>query len=387
MLQALAAVRMKEADTLPSIDLQLSLQRQRYSTLQAFGPQGVTLGTIGITFSTFYELDLWGRLAAAKGAEVAKLLEAEHVRQQIINTVVTEVVKTYLQWKALNRRLSILSERIKNAQETLDLVKARYQRGLVSLLQVRQAGEEVLSLKALEPALRRDASEVTQRLSVLLGRYPDLLEEGGSPWKGLLIMDPVPPGLPSELLKRRPDIRAAEARMEGMFSEWKKAKAALFPRITLTGESGWSSSVLKGLLQPESQLWRLAAGVMEPFFDAGRLKAEEELAQSRYREAVVDYAKTVLNAFYEVENALLSRRLLLERRELLIRSLKEVEEEVRVARDRYNRGLIDLLTLLRAEQRRYEMQDRLVQTELQIMLTRVNLYMALGGGWEDQDEG
>jgi len=181
----------------------------------------------------------------------------------------------------------------------------------------------------------------------------------------------IPPGLPSELLLRRPDIRAAEAQLKALNAQIGVAKASRFPSISLTGSYGYASQELFNLFQPGAA-WSLAGGLAQPLFDAGRLKANQRAAEARYGQGVAAYNKAVLNAFKDVENALLIRRKQIERRTDVLGFLTEARATQRVAEDRYVRGLVDYLTVLNAQQTRFQAEDQLLQVELTILANRVS---------------
>jgi len=218
-------------------------------------------------------------------------------------------------------------------------------------------------------------------LSVLLGRYPKANPPRTQPEDYFMHLAPVPPGLPSDLLLRRPDIRAAEAGLRSLNAEIGVAKASRFPSIALTGSYGYSSDELDQLVRRESELWHLALGIGQPLFDAGKLKAGQRAAEARYEQGVAEYAKTVLTAFSEVESALLRRREQLERRNRLLKYLLEARVTQEAAENRYRRGLEDYLTVLEAQRTRFQAEENLVLVDLAILTNRVALHRALGGGW------
>jgi multidrug efflux system outer membrane protein len=197
----------------------------------------------------------------------------------------------------------------------------------------------------------------------------------------------VPAGLPSELLVRRPDIRSAEAALQAACARIGAAKANRFPQITLTGSFGYSSEELTALFEPENELWQIAAGIFQPLFDAGKRKAVQRAAEARYERQLAVYAKTVLEAFSEVEGALLTRREQIDRYERLEVYLKEAGHTLETAMDRYQRGLADYLNVLDAQKALFQARLNLVETRTAIYTNRVRLYRALGGGWGGRPEG
>lgn len=336
-----------------------------------------------LSLAASFELDLWGRLARAEEAALANLLQAEENRQTVAQTVVAETIILYLQMEAIERQLQITKESIKNFRRNLDLVENRYERGLTSILDVRQARRILARAEVLLPSQRQDLGTTQQKLAVLLGRYPRTRPPRPQQEDYFKLLAPVPPGLPSELLLRRPDIRKAEAELRALNAKVGVAKASRFPSITLTGSSGYASYELNQLFRPDSFLWSIAAGLGQPLFDAGKLKANQRAAEARYRQGVTKYAKKVLTAFSEVEKALLTRKEQLERRDRTLKFLIEARETRKVAETRYMRGLVDYLTVLDAQQTQFQAEENLVLVDLAIMSNRVTLHRALGGGWAE----
>lgn len=377
------------ADRFPRLSFQGRAQRQRQTIeLAMLTPQGITqqqrrttIDTHSLSLPASFELDLWGRLARAEEAVLADLFQAEENRRIAAQTVVAESINLYLQTEALERRLQIAEQSIENYRRSLALVESRYERGLTTILDVRQARRTLARAEAFLPTLRQDLGSVQQKLAVLLGRYPKTGAPRAQPEDYFKRLVPVPPGLPSDLLLRRPDIRAAEARLQALNARVGVAKASRFPRITLTGNLGYSSEELNELFTPQSEWWNLAMGIVQPIFDAGRLKAGQRAAEARYEQGVAEYAKTVLTAFSEAENALLTRREQLERRDRVLSFVKEARATQQVAEGRYKRGLLDYLTVLEAQQTRFQAEENLVLVDLALLSNRVSLHRALGGGW------
>ena len=381
------------SDRFPNLSLQGQVQRQR-QTINTTIPvlQGQTLQMQSIeetqrttnynmSLAASFELDLWGRLARAEEAARADLLQVEESRHTVIQTVVAETISLYLQMESLERRIQITERSIDNFRSNLALLESRYERGLTSSLDPRQASRILAQAEALLPSLRQDLGITQQKLAVLLGHYPDTRPPRIQQEDYFKLLSPVPPGLPSDLLLRRPDIRTAEARLRALNAQVGVAKASRFPRITLTGNFGYLGDELDQLFKPQSELWNLALGIVQPLFDAGKLKAGQRAAEARYQQGVAEYAKTVLTAFSDVEGALLTRREQLERRDHVVDFLEESRATQRVAENRYNRGLIDFLNVLEAQRTRFEAEESLVLVDLAIYTNRVTLHRALGGGW------
>jgi multidrug efflux system outer membrane protein len=394
VLEVRARLTSSRAERFPRVDLEAGARRQRQTvtttvpTLQ--GPireeRRATVDSHNLSLPASFELDLWGRLARAEEAALQDLLQAEENRRTVIQGAVAEAVSLYLQTEALERRLHITRGRIENYEQSLALVERRYEHGLTSILDVRQARRSLARAQALLPPIRQDLGKARHALSVLAGRYPEAGDPGAPSEIAFRRMAPVPAGVPSDLLERRPDIRAAEASLRASNARVGEALASRFPRISLTGSFGYSSETLNRLLEPESELWNIAMGVAYPLFDAGRLKASQRAAEARYRQGAAAYARTVLGAFAEVEDALLTRREQLERRKRVLEFLEEARVTQEVAESRYRRGLVDYLNVLEAVQTRYQAEEDVVLVDLAIATNRVALHRALGGGWPSSAE-
>ncbi len=374
------------AGRFPTVKLQGQGQRQRLPVAISGLAQasGRETDTFNLSLPASFELDLWGRLARAEEAARADLLYAEEGRRTVVQTVVAEAISLYLNMECLERRIQVAEEGIENYRRSLTLVRSRYERGLTSILDLRQARRTLAQAETSLPSLRQELGVTQQKLAVLLGRYPRTRPPRPQQADYFKHLSPVPSGLPSELLLRRPDIRAAEAKLRALNALLGMAKASRLPRITLTGSFGYSSDELNQLLRAESELWNLALGIVQPLFDAGKLKAGQRAAEARYHQGVAEYAKRVLTAFSEVEGALLTRKEQLEHRQRVLNFLAEARATQEVAERRYQRGLVGYLTVLVSQRTRFTAEENLVLVDLAILSNRVSLHRALGGGWGDR---
>ncbi|MDX2502450.1 MAG: efflux transporter outer membrane subunit [Deltaproteobacteria bacterium] len=332
-----------------------------------------------------FEVDLWSRLQKASQAAWEDILAEEENRRTVAQAVVADTISLYLDMEAVERRLHISEQSIDAFRKSLQFVQIRYRRGLISVLDVRQASRVLAGAETLVPQFELDLGIIQQQLSVLLGRYPETSAPRRQPDDYYTLLPPVPPGLPSDLLMRRPDLRAAEARLKSLNDQVGVAKAARLPRITLTGEYGVSSDVLNKMVRNESIIWSLAAGIVQPVFDAGRLKAGPRAAEARYEQGVAEYVKAVLEAFGDVERALLTREQQLDRREREVTFLTEARATQRVAQNRYLKGLVDYLDVLNAQITRFQAEDSLVLVDLTLYRNRAALHRALGGSWAEPE--
>ncbi len=375
------------ADRFPDLSFEGRGQRQHRQVIGIIPGKSFSAQTDIYTFSlpASFELDLWGRLTRAEEAARADLLQVEENRRTVIQTVVAETISLYLQMESLERRIHLANESIENYRRSLALVEKRYQRGLTSLLDCRQARRVLADAETFLPPLRQGLGITQQKLSMLMGRYPETRPPRIHQKDYFKRLSPVPSGLPSELLLRRPEIRAAEARLMALNARVGVAKASRFPRIALTGSFGYTSEDLDKLFRPESELWNIALGIVQPLFDAGKLKAAQRAAEDRYEQGLAEYAKTVLTAFFEVESALLIRKEQLARRQRVMYFLKQARATREVTQKRYERGLVNYLTVLEARQTQLKAEEDLILVDLAILGNRVALYRALGGGWAMPD--
>ena len=384
ILELEAAFSEARAERLPKFDLSASTARQRM-TVQLFFPHTGTKTSVtdsyDLTFAASFELDLWGRLRKASEAARFELLAEEENRRALAQSLVAEAISLYFRARTLERRLLLASERLEIDRDILIILQKRYLRGLLSITEVKAASRVVKADEVTLSSLKQELEEVLCDLSLLLGRYPHPFPLEGGPRDYVEGLQPVPLGLPSELLLRRPDLRAAEDRLKALTARVGVARALSFPRISLTGSHGYSSEDLEDLFRPESLIVRVAAGIVAPLFEGGKLKAAERAAWARLRQAEAEYAKAVLQAFYEVEVALERRRKLFERRRKLMASIKEAQEIEDLLRKRYRRGLVDITQLLEAEKERLRAEEDLLLLDLAILTNRVSLHRALGGGW------
>ncbi len=375
------------AGRLPSINLSGQYQKQETPEV-SFGSGLSTGGTTeswNASIAASHELDLWGKMSRAHEAALGDLLQSVENRRTIMQSVISETATLYLQMESLERRIDILEQTIASLEKSVRTVEGRYRRGLTSVLALKQAQRALASAKSRMPDLVQELGTTQQRLSILLGRYPETRPPRNQPEEYFTRLEPVPAGLPSDLLEKRPDIRAAEARLRALNARYGIATANLFPRITLTGSYGYTSGELENLFTPDNILWNFAAGLTQPLFNAGRLLAERKAAEAQYRQGVIDYAETVLTAFAEVERALLTRREQLRKRDYTIDYLEKARAAQAIAEMRYERGLVDYLNVLDAVQARYNAEESLVLVDLAILTNRVTLHRALGGNWIDED--
>ncbi|MBU8921637.1 MAG: efflux transporter outer membrane subunit [Bacteroidales bacterium] len=380
-------VTQSRADRLPSINLSGSYQRQY---MPATSIPGMTSEreseSYNASAAAAFEIDLWGRLSRAEEAARATLLASRENRRTIMHSMISETVSLYIQLSTSEKRIMLSEENISAAGKSLRIVRSRYERGIASILELKQAERTLAQAESTLPQLHQNLGTARQRLSVLVGRYPSSKTHSPATDDYRLDLSPVPPGLPSDLLEKRPDILAAEARLHSAAARVGVAKSNLFPRISLTGSYGYTSEELSDLFTPDNILWNLVAGVTQPLFNSGKLIAAKNVAWAQYEQSAIDYAKTVLQAFAEVESTLLTRDRQIEKREKILIFVNKAREVERIASARYERGISGYLSVLDAMQARYQAEENLLLVDLSILTNRVTLHRALAGRWPGIDD-
>lgn len=336
---------------------------------------GATLGLLS------FELDIWGRLRRATEAARANLLGAEENRKAVMTTLVSDVAAAYFSLRELDYQLEISQRTLATRQESLELIKNRQAGGVGTLLDLRQGEQLVYTAAQTIPTLQQQIEQTENQISLLLGKNPGEVLRGQSLTEQEMPPD-VPAGLPSDLLERRPDIRVAEQNLIVANAEIGVAKAAYFPQISLTGFLGGQGTQLSSLFSGPSAVWNFTPQVTQPIFTAGRLKSNVQLSQALRDSALIQYEKTIQTAFTEVSNALITHQRVRESRvqqELLVAAL---QDRTRLAYVRYRGGVDTLLNALDSDRDLFQAELTLSQVRLNELDSVVQLYKALGGGWQ-----
>jgi multidrug efflux system outer membrane protein len=342
--------------------------------------QNRTFGGATLSLLSF-ELDIWGRLRRATEAARANLLGAEENRKAVTTTLVSEVAAAYFSLRELDYELEISQRTLATRRESLDLIKNRQAGGVATLLDLRQAEQLVYTAAETIPILQQEIEQTENQISLLLGRNPGEVLRGRSLTEQEMPPD-VPAGLPSALLERRPDIRATEQTLIAANAEIGVAKASYFPQISLTGFLGGQGTQLSSLFSGPSAVWNFTPQVTQPIFTAGRLKSNVQLSQALRESALIHYEKTIQTAFTEVSNALIAHQRVRESRvqqELLVAAL---QDRTRLAYVRYRGGVDTLLSALDSDRDLFQAELTLSQIRLNELDSVVQLYKALGGGWQ-----
>jgi NodT family efflux transporter outer membrane factor (OMF) lipoprotein len=348
------------------------------SVSRSSGPTMFNVLSAGVTAS--YEIDFWGKnrdaLVAAKATALASRFDAEVVYLSVVsNTAIT-----YFQAVGLQDQLAVARDNLKTGEDLLKILRAQLARGTTSALNVSQQQTVVAGLRAAIPPLEQQLRQYVNALAILIGNLPEQVEVAQSTLRALTI-PAVAPGLPSELLIRRPDVREAEAQLIAANANVKAARAAFFPSIVLTAEGGFESTMLHSLFNPASALYSVAAGVTQPIFEGGRLEGTLEQQKARYDELVQDYRKAVISAFSDVENALVAMRKTEEQLRLEEEAVATAQRSYDISLAQLRAGVIDLLTVLNTQNALFQAETTLAQVRLARTQAIVQLFQALGGGW------
>jgi multidrug efflux system outer membrane protein len=382
---ARANLGITRADQFPTIDAGAGVTTQRSSAGGAFPlPEGVdqtrTFGGVTLNLLSF-EVDLWGRLRRATEAARADLLASEENRKAVMTTLVSDVASSYFNLLALDQELAIAKRTLATREESLQLIQVREKGGLATLVEVRQGEQLVYGAAQAIPEAERQIEQTENQISLLLGGSPNAVSRGRSLTEQEQPPS-VPAGLPSSLLERRPDIRAAEQNLVAANAIIGVARAAYFPRISLTGFLGFQSSELSNLFSGPTRVWQFAPQVTQPIFNAGRLKSNVRLAEAQQQIALIEYERVIQTAFREVSDALIEHRKVREIRTQQERLVETLQDRSRLSYMRYRGGVDTLLSALDADRDFFEAELRLAQTTRNELLALVQLYRALGGGWQ-----
>jgi multidrug efflux system outer membrane protein len=328
-----------------------------------------------------FEIDLWGRLRRATEAARANLLSADENRKAVVTTLVSDVATAYFTVRELDYELEISKRTLDTRRTSLQLVQARQGGGVATLLDLRQTEQLVYTAAETIPTLQQQIEQTENQISLLLGRNPGEVMRQGQ-FNEDQFQPEVPTGLPSALLERRPDIRAAEQNLIAANAQIGVARAAYFPQLSLSGLLGGQSTQLSSLFSGPHSAWSFVPQITQPIFTAGRLRSNVRFAQAQRDSALVQYQKTIQTAFTEVSNALIAHQRVRESRvpqEALVAAL---EDRKRLAYTRYTGGVDTQLNALDADRDLLQAELDLRQIRLNELLSVVQLYKALGGGWQ-----
>jgi multidrug efflux system outer membrane protein len=386
VLQAQSQVGIVRSQQLPSIGAGGSYSAlQLPSSLATKNSDGSTSNSFlnggGFSASAAWNLDFWGLYRRQTEAARAELLASEWAQRATRITLIQDVAQTYFQLRSLDSQLEITKNTIKAREDSLKLTQSLERYGAGSQADTRQAEELLHAAEANLPEIRRQIAVEENTLSVLLGHSPDDIE------RGIAIADQphpleLPTGIPSQLLERRPDIQQAEALLMAANARVGVARAQYFPQIALTSLGGSASNQLQSIFSGKNAYWYAAGSLTEPIFAGGRIHNNYEYSKEKQQEMVAEYQKSILNALKEVSNSLAAYRETRERREAQNALVTSASEATRLAKLRYSGGNTSYLEVLTTDTDLYDAQLQLVQTQALEANSLVQLYSALGGGWQ-----
>lgn len=399
----LAAARVREvraqrgivaADRWPTVNAGGQYQRERISQ-EVLGESGGTFSGPGqgrglefdfyqLGFDASWEMDLFGGVARSVEAADADIGAAIESQRDVLITLLSEVARTYVDLRSFQRRLEIAHKNIAAQQESLDLSTSRFNAGLVSELDVAQARANLANTQSQVPTLETGTRQSMYAIALLLGQEPSTLVselDTVTPIPG--VPTEVPIGLPSDLLRRRPDIRHAERQLAATTARIGVATSDLFPKFSLTGSLGLSSTKATNLFDAaSSHFWSFGPTASWPIFDAGRIRANIRVTNAREEQASIEYEKAVLTSLGDVESALIAWWKEQIRNHSLAQAVQANQLAVELSNQLYQRGLTTFLNVLDSQRDHYAAEDQLVQSDRAVVANLIALYKALGGGWE-----
>jgi multidrug efflux system outer membrane protein len=380
VLEAQDQLGIVRANQLPSASLGAGVfSEQNAKVSNLFPAYEVNAGQLNL--SVIWNLDFWGKYRRQTEAARAQVLASEWGQRAVISSLVANVATAYFQLRALDSELEIANGTLGSRQQSLQLTRVLESHGGASDLDVSQSEQLVYTASETIPDLERQIEQQENLLSILLGQNPEAIPRG-RPLTEQPAPRNVPAGLPSELLKRRPDVREAEANIIAANAQIGVAKAAFFPSIALTGTGGLESNVLNRFISAPSETWLGALSVTQPLFEGGALRSQLRLSRAQYQEAVLAYEQTMQNALEQVSNALIASQKNREFREQQELVTKAAQRTDRLSEVLYKNGGASYLQVLTSETNYFSAELNLVQAQLNERLAFVQLYQALGGGWQ-----
>ncbi|MBD3813649.1 MAG: efflux transporter outer membrane subunit, partial [Betaproteobacteria bacterium] len=377
--EARALAGVARADRFPTLEAQANANRTR--TPADLSGVGVARTTsrydVGLGVTAF-ELDFWGRVAALNEAARAQYLASDEAARSFRVSLIGDVAGTWYQLIELAERTQLAADTLKTREESLALIRKRREAGLATDLDVLAAESLAESVRAQWADLKRQRAQTENALRLLTGMAVPLPATPGV--SSQTVLAGLAPGLPSDVLLRRPDVRAAEQRLIASNANVGVARAAFFPRIALTGNLGTASSALSGLFDAGSQAWLFQPILTLPLFDAGRNRSNLEVAEARKVQAVADYEKTIQQAFREVADALAARTTYAEQLSAQEANLRAINARLERVKAREQAGIANYLEVLDASRDAFSTEQALVTSRLQLLSAQVTLYKALGGG-------
>jgi len=380
--EARAQLGITRADQFPQVDGSALADRERVSASPVPLPsQAFERNVFQVGGSTRWEVDFWGKFRRATEAARATLAATEWGRRAVVTSLVAQVAEAYFALRAIDLNLDISRQTLASRQESLRLTQVRAAGGVASELDVRQAEQLVFGASAVIVDLERQAEQQENLISILQGNNPGAVPRGRTLTDQPLIPQ-VPTGLPSALLERRPDIVEAEQTLVAANANIGVVRANFFPEVSLTGSGGFQSAALSSLLTGPAAFFTVGATLLQPVFTAGRTRSQVELAEARRDEVLLAYQQTILESLRDVSDALIAYRRNREFRDQQQLLTRSAGDALRLTTVRYQGGASNYLEVLDADTRLFAAQLVLAQAQLNELLAIVQIYRALGGGWE-----
>ena len=335
-------------------------------------------------FDASWEIDFWGRVRRSVESAEATVTAGEEGRRDALLTAEAELARDYIQLRGVQRQMEITQQNLDASQESLRLTQERAAGGLTTDLDVAQAASLVATTAAQLPGLQTQQTQLVNAIALLLGQAPNTMTAELATAKPIPPVPPrVPVGLPSELARRRPDIRRAEAQLHAATATVGVATADFYPRVTLSGSAAIQAINASDLANWAARSYSIGPGITLPIFEGGRLRRTLELREGQQQEAAITYQRTVLGALHDVDNALAAYDSEQRRRAQLEQAVAQGRRALSLARDRYTQGITDFLSVLDAQRNLLSVQQQLTDSTTTISTNLVQLYKALGGGWEE----
>ena len=383
--QAAADSRIAGADLQPTVQASFasSRRKQNFIGFPIPGREDTVLSTIsanvGVSVETSWEADLWGRLRAGARASLADLQSTAADFRGAQLSLAGQTVKAWLAAVEARQQVTLAEATVTSFRASSDQVRARFEQGLRPSLDLRLALANLAGAEALLQQRRQQLDATRRQLNVLLGQYSGAGLQ--IPAELPTVPPPVPAGLPSDLVARRPDLVAAERRLAAATERLDVARRDLYPRLSLTASGGTASSALRDLVDPGLSVWSLASSVLQPILQGGRLRAGVDRAEARIEEALASYTSSALLAYSEVEEALAADAFLAERSGFLVGAAEQSRAAELLANDRYRAGLEGFVTVLESQRQALQAEGELIAVRRLHLENRVDLYLALGGGF------
>jgi len=382
--QTRALYRVQRNELIPTVDINANGTRQRIATGFAGSTESATFNQFNVNLGVAqYELDLFGRVRSLKKQALETYFATEEARKSTQIALVAQVAGAYLTEREATEQLAVARQSLKAAQKTYELTKRSYEAGVLSQLDLNAADTQLQNARGAVAAYEQQLAQARDNLVLLVGRpLPDDLP-APQPFNPQICLADIPPGLPSDLIARRPDILEAEHQLKAANADIGAARAAFFPTITLTGQGGTESTTLEGLFAPGSQAWSFSPQIVWPIFAAGTAWNELKAIEAAERIEVANYQNAIQTAFQEVADALAARATVQTQLAANQAQFKAEQQNYKLAQARFDSGVDSSLDVLAARQALDSARQNLIQSQYSRLFSLINLYQALGGGWNE----